>query len=242
MNTARMRLNKFLSRAGVASRRAADEMLVRGRVRVNGETIRTPGISVDPETDRVEVDGVPVRIEPERWILLNKPRGVLTTRRDVRGRRTVYSLLDPDDQSLPYVGRLDRDTQGLLLFTNDGDLANRLMHPSSEVEREYRALVDGVVTRETVGRLTTGVELDDGPARAERVRVKMEPGGARSVVSLVVREGRKREIRRLFEAVGHPVHRLKRVALGPLRLGSLGAGKWRELSTGEVSALRALAR
>jgi 23S rRNA pseudouridine2605 synthase len=233
----RIRLQKFLSRAGVASRREAESLMAQGRVRVNGVTAVTPGTKVDPGEDRVELDGRPVRWDPVRWIALNKPRGTVTTRKDPGGRATVYGLLPRDARRLRYVGRLDRDTEGLLLFTNDGDAMHALLHPSSEVPREYRALVHGVPGREALSSLSRGVELEDGPARAEEVRlVKQVRDGA--LLTLVLREGRKREVRRLLEAVGHPTRRLRRIRFGPLELGELEPGSWRDLTPGEVRALR----
>lgn len=236
-----MRLQKFLSRAGAASRRQAEALMAQGRVRVNGEPATTPGTRVDPERDRVELDGRPVHLASRRWLLLNKLRGVLTTRKDTHGRPTVYSLLPSDAQGLRYVGRLDMNTEGLLLFTNDGDAAHALQHPSSEVAREYRARVRGVPSPSTLRRLEAGVELEDGPSRAERVKVVRASGAQATVLSLVLREGRKREVRRLLKAVGHPVGRLRRVRFGPLRLGTLPEGEWRELTPDEVGALRAAA-
>ena len=233
-----MRLQKYLSRSGVASRREAEDMMVQGRVRVNGTPATTLGVRVDPRVDRVELDGQEVRLDRARWILLNKPRGVLTTRRDPGGRPTVYSLLAPEDQGLRYVGRLDQDTEGLLLFTNQGNLLHALTHPSSEVPREYRALVGGIPDREVIARLERGVQLDDGMARAERVRVLSTVEGKGASLSLVLREGRKREVKRLFDAVGHSVRRLRRVGFGPIRLGDLRPGQWRELEPKEVRALR----
>ncbi len=233
-----MRLQKFLSRAGVASRRQAEEWMLQGRVRVNGERVTVLGVRVDPESDRVEVDGRAVRLEPFRWILLNKPPGVLTTRDDPEGRPTVYSLLDPKDRNLRYVGRLDRETEGLLLFTNEGDLLHALLHPSFEVPREYRVEVEGRPDRRTLIDLEGGVELEDGPARAENVRLLPESTDRVGVLSLVLREGRKREVRRLLAAVGHPVRRLVRVRFGPLRLEGVERGRWRHLTAGEIARLR----
>ena len=238
-----MRLQKFLSRAGVASRRQAEAWMAQGRVRVNGEVAVTPGITVVPGRDRVEVDGREVRLQEFHWIALNKPLGTVTTRKDPRGRPTVYSLLPEKHRGLRYVGRLDLLTEGLLLFSNEGDAVHGLLHPSSEVSREYRARVRGVPDQGVVRRLEGGVELEDGPARAESVRL-LEGRSARrdeAVVGLVLREGRKREVRRLLEAVGHPVLHLERVAFGPVRLGQLPRGEWRELAAGEVSALRVAA-
>ncbi|MEX2531484.1 MAG: pseudouridine synthase [Gemmatimonadota bacterium] len=234
-----MRLQKFLSRAGVASRREAETLMLRGRVRVNGEPAVTPGIRVDPGRDRVEVDGREVRLVAKRWLMLHKPRGVLTTRRDPRGRPTVYSLLPPDSSDLRYVGRLDRNTEGLLLLSNDGDVVHGLLHPSSEVPREYHALVVGEPTRETLARLQSGVQLEDGPAKAEKVKIlRSGRERERSLVRMVLREGRKREVRRMLEAVGHPVRGLRRVRFGPVGLGDLPRGEWRELTEREVSDLR----
>jgi 23S rRNA pseudouridine2605 synthase len=209
-----------------------------GRVRVNGEVVRELGTRVDPAVDRVEVDGRPVRSERPRWILFHKPAGSLTTRADARGRPTVYDLLPEEMRRLRYVGRLDLDTEGLLLLTNQGDLANRLLHPSGEVEREYHAGVKGFPAPGTLRRLTAGVALEDGPARAAAARtLRREAEGA--VVSLVLLEGRKREARRLLEAVGHPVRWLRRVRFGPQKLGGLARGAWRELKPSEVERLAA---
>jgi 23S rRNA pseudouridine2605 synthase len=236
-----MRLQKFLSRAGVASRRQAEGIMAQGRVRVNGQVTTTPGSRVDPETDRVEVDGRRVTLPGFRWILLNKPRGTVTTRSDPRDRPTVYSLLPPKHRVLRYVGRLDLNTEGLLLFTNEGDTIHGLLHPSSEVSREYRARVKGEPSQDTLRQLAAGVELEDGVARAEQIRVLRPDQGKGALVSLVLREGRKREVRRLLRSVGHPVGRLRRVRFGPLRLGSLPTGEWRELTREEVAALRKVA-
>ena len=239
-----MRLQKFLSRAGVASRRAAEELMIQGRVRVNGEPAVEFGIQVDPVKDRVEVDGKVVRIAAEpRWIMLHKPEGVVTTRTDPQGRRTVYDLLDPADRALPYVGRLDMDTDGLLLFTNQGDLMHALLHPSSEIPREYRVVVGGVPDREALAALRAGVELGDGLAQAEEVRVLKRLAGDRgALLSVVIREGRKREVRRMFDAIGHSVRQLTRVAFGPLRLSGVEKGEWRPLTGEEVKALKRAVR
>lgn len=214
--------------------------MVQGRVRVNGEVVTTLGVRVDPERDVVEVDGRPVEKDPPRWLALHKPAGTLTTRSDPEGRRTVYALLPREHRRLRYVGRLDMDTEGLLLFTNQGDVMHGLLHPSSEVEREYEAGVEGRVAPATLRALTGGVALEDGPARALRARVaRGEPGG--DVVELVLVEGRKREVRRLLDAVGHPVRWLRRVRFGPVSLGDLPRGTWRELDAEEVARLVAAA-
>ena len=244
MTTTAVRLQKFLSRAGVASRREAERLMTEGRVRVNGTRVTTPGSRVRPGLDRVELDGKRVTVQPFRWIMLNKPRGTITTRRDPRGRRTVYRHLVPRDRVLRYVGRLDRETEGLLLFTNEGDVHHALTHPSSGIAREYRLAVEGRPARAALRSIETGVVLEDGVARAERVRVLEVPDtpAGDTVLSLVLREGRQREVRRLLDAVGHPVRRLRRVRFGPVRLAGLRPGGWRELTGAEIDALRRAAR
>ncbi len=233
-----MRLQKYLSRAGVASRREAEKWIEAGRVRVNGSPATTLGTRIDPEADRVEVDGRAVTLPEHAWLLLNKPTGTFTTRDDPGGRPTVYDLLPPEYRSLRYVGRLDRDTEGLLLFTNDGEAVHALLHPSSELPREYEAWVIGVPDRATLDRIEAGVELDDGPARAESVRFVEAREGKAARLRLVLREGRKREVRRLFDAVGFPVRQLRRIRFGPLSLDDTPTGEWRPLSDAEVEALR----
>ncbi len=210
--------------------------MVEGRVRVNGVVVSELGSRLDPHRDLVEVDGRVVRLPPTRWVLLHKPPGTLTSRKDSEGRRTVYDLLPDELGGLFYVGRLDRDTTGLLLLTNDGEVAHRLLHPSSEVEREYLAVVSGRVGPQVKARLLGGVELDDGPARAARLKV-LEGDDSGTRLSVVLREGRKREVRRLFDAVGHAVEHLTRVRFGPITLGGLGLGEWRDLTDYEVEAL-----
>ncbi|MFV2006211.1 MAG: pseudouridine synthase [Longimicrobiales bacterium] len=235
-----MRLQKFLSRAGVASRRQAENLIEGGRISVNGEVVTVLGSQVDPAHDHVMFDGCPVELKAPRFIALNKPPGVLTTERDTRGRRTIYDVLPGDMAGLRYVGRLDLNTEGLLLLTNDGDVASRLLHPRTGVEREYEATVKGVVTPDTFGRLTAGVTLDDGTARAHRAAV-LERRERSTRLTLVLAEGRKREVRRMLRAVGHEVMALRRVRFGPIELGGLAKGEWRELTKDEVRALRAIA-
>jgi len=231
-----VRLQKLLSRAGLASRREAERWIVAGRVRVNGSVVTELGTRVVPGRDRVEVDGTPVTIQASVWVAFHKPPGVLTTRSDPHGGRTVYDVLPAELRALRYVGRLDRDTEGLLLLTNDGDGAHRLQHPSSEVEREYRADVEGRVVPAVLDALRRGVELDDGLARVRRARL-VEASADRSTLELIMTEGRKREVRRMLGAVGHPVLRLCRTRFGPIRLGDLASGAWRALGDDEVSAL-----
>jgi len=227
--------------AGRASRREAERLLLQGRVEVNGERVRELGTRVVPGRDRVLLDGVEVRAGAEPvWIAFHKPAGLVTTRSDPHGAPTVYASLPAHLATLRYVGRLDRDTEGLLLFSNQGDILHALTHPSREVEREYHAWVAGVPDRETLRRLERGVVLGDGPARAVRAELVAREEG-RGVVALVLVEGRKREVRRLMEAVGHPVVRLVRVRFGPVELGDLPAGAWRPLTDDETSLLLALA-
>lgn len=205
---------------------------------MNGEIVRTLGTRVVPGADLVEVDGAPIDLpEDVVWLAFNKPAGVLTTRRDPHGGTTVYDVLPPEAAVLRYVGRLDRETTGLLLLTNDGDTAHALQHPSGEMEREYRARVRVPPSRSVLERLTAGVALEDGPARAKRAWIAGRVEGLPEI-GLVLTEGRKREVRRLLEAVGHPVVSLKRVRFGPVALGDLMPGQWRELTDEERRLLR----
>jgi 23S rRNA pseudouridine2605 synthase len=231
-----VRLQRFLARAGVASRRHAEELIAEGRVGVNGAVVREMGTRVDPGTDVVTVDGRRVVAAAIRWLLLNKPAGYVCTRSDPQRRATVYELLPPDSGSLFTVGRLDVDTEGLLLFTNDGRTANRLMHPRYGVLRVYEARVAGSLTPEALAALEAGVPLDDGVARASGVRI-LRHGAGRTSLRLGLREGRKREVRRMLAELGHPVLRLRRVRFGPIRLGRLPKGACRELTDAEHRAL-----
>lgn len=229
------RLQKVLANAGVASRRAVEEMITAGRIRVNGHRARL-GERVDPESDIVEVDGsrVPLRAEL-RHFLLNKPAGVVTTTDDPEGRPTVLDLVDREERVWP-VGRLDTDSEGVLLITNDGELTNRLTHPRFGVHKTYVVEIRGGVGRRAMKALATGVELDDGPARAERVRIIEQVGGA-TMIEIVLGEGRNRMIRRMMDALDLPVQRLVRTAIGPLKLGRLKPGTYRALGPAEVAAL-----
>jgi 23S rRNA pseudouridine2605 synthase len=235
------RLQKVLARAGFGSRRATEQLIAAGRVTVDG-TVAVLGRRVDPDTDRVAVDGVPVATDTSlvHW-LLNKPADFVTTASDPQGRRTVLELVPDTPRTFP-VGRLDRDTEGLLILTNDGALAQLLTHPSHGVEKEYLAEVDGIPTAGEVRRLREGVELEDGPTLPARVRMVQEASdGQRSLVEIVVKEGRKRMVRRMCRAVGHPVHRLVRTRIGPLSDRSLGPAEWRVLTALEVRSLYAAA-
>jgi 23S rRNA pseudouridine2605 synthase len=241
-----VRLQKYLSRAGVASRRAAEEMIRAGRVRVNGDVVTEMGTRVETG-DQVEVDGRPATLDPLVWVALHKPRGYVTTRADPQGRPTVYDLLPAQYVALFHVGRLDQDSEGLLLLTNDGEVANRLLHPSRQVDRVYVVDIVGAVGRRELGQLLAGVQLEDGMARAHDVEVVLRERAAaghgaeaHTRLRIVMREGRKREVRRMFDAFGYPVRRLVRERLGPIELGTLGSGEWRELRAREVAALRAV--
>ena len=236
-----VRLQKVLAQAGVASRRAAEELIARGRVEVNGERVREQGLRVDPTSDVIRVDGK--RIPPQRphlYVVLNKPRGVVSTMEDPHGRPTVADYLGRRGR-LFHVGRLDADTEGLLLLTNDGDFAQRMAHPSFEVPTTYVAEVAGQVTEATLKRLRAGVELEDGPVRADRTKLVQQLGD-RSLVRVVLHSGRNRVVRRMFEAVGHPVRQLSRIAIGPVKLGDLKPGAVRDLTREELGALLDLAK
>ena len=225
-----VRLNRYLASAGLGSRRAVDELIRAGRVTVNGE-VRELGAAVG-DGDLVAVDGSPVAPQELAYLILHKPSGVVTTASDPQRRRTVLDLVESPQRVYP-VGRLDRDTTGLLLLTNDGELANRLAHPRHGVDKTYVAEVEGDPPPEAIRRLAEGVELDDGPTAPARAR---RLGAGR--LELVIHEGRNRQVRRMCEAVGHPVRRLHRTAYGPLELGTLAPGLWRPLTGEEVAALR----
>jgi 23S rRNA pseudouridine2605 synthase len=226
-----MRLNAYLARAGVASRRGAEDLIRAGRVRVNGEVAGLVTF-VEPR-DIVEVDGSPIEPEPLTYVLLHKPPGVVTTARDPQGRPTVVGLVGHERRVVP-VGRLDADTTGALLLTNDGPLAHRLMHPRYEVDKVYEAEVEGEPSDEALAQLAEGVELDDGRTAPARVR-RLGP----SLVELTIHEGRKHQVKRMLGAVGHPVSRLHRNRYAGLTLDGLAPGEWRELTSDEVKRLRA---
>ena len=225
------RLQKVLAAVGLGSRRACEDLIADGRVTVDGEVAEL-GRRVDPDTARVEVDGVPISVRPGLvHYLLNKPVGVVTTASDPQGRPTVLELVPSEPRVFP-VGRLDATTEGLLLLTNDGDLAHRLTHPSFGVEKEYLAEVDTPPTRGELRRLREGVDLEDG--RTAPARVALVPPRA---VRLVIHEGRNRQVRRMLDAVGHPVRRLVRTRIGPLTDRRLRPGEWRPLTPAEVRSL-----
>jgi 23S rRNA pseudouridine2605 synthase len=226
-----MRLNAYLARAGVASRRGADDLIKAGRVTVNGEAGQLN--TFVESRDRVRVDGELVELQRLAYVLLNKPAGVVTTARDPQGRRTVIDLIPSEPRVVP-VGRLDADTTGVLLLTNDGPLSHRLAHPRYGVEKVYVADVEGAPTDATLQRLRDGIELDDGPTAPARVRRL-----AANRIELTLHEGRNRQVRRMLDAVGHPVARLQRTAYAGLTVEGLEPGQWRELEPSEVDALRA---
>jgi 23S rRNA pseudouridine2605 synthase len=237
-----IRLQKLISTAGMASRRAAEDLIREGRVSVNGEIVRTLGTRADPATDVVRVDGRRLRFDArQRYILLNKPKGYVTTRRDPEGRRTVMDLLQGVREYVYPVGRLDYDSEGLLLLTSDGDLAARLTHPRHAVERVYESIVKGDPAESALEELRHGVSLDGertAPAQVRRVGTIGRGRQQTTKLMITLREGRNRQVRRMCAAVGHPVRHLSRVRMGPIRLGDLRTGQWRDLSPAEVDKLK----
>jgi pseudouridine synthase len=234
-----IRLQKVLAAAGVGSRRHCEELIGAGRVEVDGEVVRRFGARVDPQQQIIRVDGrrIPAS-EDIVYLAVNKPAGMLTSMSDDRGRATISDLLPEGSERLFHVGRLDYDTEGLMLLTNDGELAHRLAHPRFGVPKTYLAEVSGPVPRDLGRQLLAGVELEDGPAAADRFRV-VEQVGARAMVEITLHEGRKHIVKRMLAAAGHPVTRLVRTRVGPVTLGSLRPGSTRPLSTAEVGELYA---
>ena len=237
-----MRLEKYIATSGIASRRSVKKRIQAGAVTVNGEPVLVPGHPINVETDSVEFEGKQVEPLAEHiYLMLNKPAGCLTTRSDERGRPTVMELVADLRDTIYPVGRLDLETEGLLLFTNDGDFAYRLLHPSHEVEKTYLVWVKGVPRDDAIQRLRQGVTISSGataPAKIKRVKVSKDSASAKFEV--VIHEGKKRQVRLMFKAVGHPVIRLKRVRIGNLRLGNLPSGQYRFLSPEEISELMLL--
>ncbi len=236
-----IRLQKLLAQSGVGSRRKCEELMLDGLVEVDGEIVTRLGTKVDPRTAVIRVDGR--RLPPVSahvYLVLNKPRGVVSTMSDPEGRRNLSDFVGDRPERLFHVGRLDTDTDGLLILTNDGDFAQRLAHPSYEVDKTYVAEVDGVPTTATLARLRDGVTLEDGPVAVSKVRVlsKQRSGAKeRAIVELVIHEGRNRIVRRLLAHVGHPVKRLTRTRIGPVAIGQLRSGQLRELSASEIGDL-----
>lgn len=232
-----MRLQKVLAQAGVASRRRCEQLMAAGRVEVDGVIVTQLGAKVDPESAVVRVDGERVPVAAAHvYLVANKPRGVVSSMADDQGRPDLRTLLEGRSERLFHVGRLDTDTDGLIIVTNDGEFAHRLAHPSFELSKTYLAQVEGVLTGRTRQTLLAGVTLDDGPATVDTVRAVGSNAG-RSVVELVIHEGRNHIVRRLLAAVGHPVLRLSRTAIGPVRLGELRSGQVRELTAAELGTL-----
>ena len=248
-----IRLQKVLANAGVASRRVIENYIVEGRVRVNGQVVTELGTRIDPEVDLVDVDGTAVQLDvSKRYVILNKPTGVVSTMKDENGRPDLRRFTKDWPERLYNVGRLDADTSGLLILTNDGDLAHVLAHPSFGVTKVYIAKVEGQVTAQTISTLLKGIELEDGPIKADKARLLDASTGSAagrasgkkgsSLVELTLHSGRNRIVRRMMAAVGHPVEELVRRQFGPLHLGALPVGKTRELTKIEQGALLTLSR
>jgi len=235
-----MRLQKFLSQAGIASRRASEALILEGRVKVNGITVKELGTKVNPESDIIEVDGKVCNINKEYvYILLNKPKGILTSVKDPFGRPTVIDLLKGIKTKVFPVGRLDKDTQGLLLLTNDGELTYKITHPKHKVEKTYIAHVEGVVCPKDIEALKNGIMLEDGLTSPAKVKIIKKLDNS-TVLELKIHEGRKRQVRRMCDAIGHPVINLKRTQIGNLSLNGLKVGQWRYLNQDEIDYLKGL--
>ncbi|MCS5498869.1 rRNA pseudouridine synthase [Cnuibacter physcomitrellae] len=238
-----VRLQKAMAAAGVASRRVSEQMIQDGRVEVNGTVVTELGTRIDPLNDQVAVDGVAVQLDPgKRYVMLNKPVGVVSSLADERGRPDLTRFTSQFEERLFNVGRLDAETSGLLILTNDGELAHVLAHPSFGVAKTYIAKVEGRVTPQTLAQLTKGIELEDGPIAADRARLLDQDARGRSIVEVTLHSGRNRIVRRMLDAVGHPVVELVRRSFGPLHLGTLKAGGMRELTKVEVGELLSLSR
>jgi 23S rRNA pseudouridine2605 synthase len=236
------RLQKVLAEAGVASRRKCEEMITAGRVQVNGELVTTMGVKVDAAKDVIEVDGKPIRQQKKVYVLFHKPKGVITSASDPGGRKIVTDFLKDVNERIYPVGRLDYDTEGLLLLTNDGEFANLLTHPKHHVPRTYHATVKGVPHGSLLDKLRNGIALDDGKtAPAEADYHDINPETNETIISITIYEGRNRQVRRMFDAINFPVLRLRRVMFGPLALTGVGRGRYRHLTPQEVKELTDLA-
>ena len=232
-----IRLQKLLAQSGVASRRKCEELMLDGQVEVDGEIVTRLGTKVDPTTAVIRVEGKRLPpVSPHVYLVLNKPRGVVSTMADPEGRRTLSDFVGDRPERLFHVGRLDTDTEGLILLTNDGDFAQRVAHPSYELAKTYVAEVDGVVTKATIQTMRDGVTLDDGPVAVSRARL-VSGGAGKAIVELVIHEGRNRIVRRLLDQLGHPVRRLTRTAIGPVQLSGLKSGEVRDLTLAELGEL-----
>ena len=236
---AEVRLQKFMAHAGVASRRKSEDIISAGRVKVNGETVTEMGFKIDPTEDYVEVDGEEIEREKKRYFKLNKPVGVISTASDPKGRKTVVEFVDDIKQRLYPVGRLDYNSSGLLLLTNDGKLTHILTHPSFEIEKTYRVIADGRIDKSDIARLEAGVELEDGMTAPAKVE-EMSYQGARTRFLIKIHEGRNRQVRRMCQAIGHEVTDLMRLKFGPIGLDNLQPGERKELSSEEIARLKDL--
>ena len=223
------RLQKLLAQAGIASRRRAEELILAGRVRVDGQTVQELGFKIDPESSSITFDGKPVQFEEKIYLLLNKPTGYITTLSDPQGRRAVTDLIRDIPERLFPVGRLDFDTEGALIMTNDGDFANSILHPSHEIKKTYEALVQGVPNRQTLQRLAQGVLIDGHLTYPAQLQI-LKQGKDRTLIEIIIHEGKKRQVRKMFQTVMHRVIHLRRTAYGKLRLGALPLGQYRPLS------------
>lgn len=234
------RLQKVIAHAGFASRRKAEQLILDGQVRVNGKVVKELGLKVT-SSDRVEVNGIPVEREEPVYFLFYKPRGVISSVKDDKGRKVVTDFLPPIKQRVYPVGRLDYDTSGLLLLTNDGEFANLLMHPKNEIQKVYVAKIKGIPSKEKVRSLERGVQLEDGKTAPAKAKVmSIDKKKQTSIIEITIHEGKNRQVRRMFEAIGHPVMKLKRERYGFLTLQGLNVGDMRELSPHEVKQLRTL--
>lgn len=234
----KVRLQKFLAEAGVASRRASEQIILAGRVSVNGQTLRELGSKVDPEADQVTVDGTPLRVKRKLYVALNKPRGYVCSREDDLKRRTIGQLLPREWSNLYSVGRLDFDSEGLLFLTNDGQFSLHLTHPRYGVRKKYLATVEGRVAPEVLSQFTRGVTHEGEKLKVESARLR-SVSNSQSLVELELAEGKNREVRRLFESQGLTVRRLQRTQIGKIKLGELPSGKWRTLTEPEIKSLLA---
>lgn len=235
-----MRLAKYIAHAGIASRRKAEEIICQGQVRVNGRLVDTPAFEIDPAVDQVEINGILIAPEAKQYIMLNKPAGYLSTVKDPFGRPTVMDLIADKGQRLYPVGRLDFDTEGLLLLSNDGEFTNQMIHPRHKVPKRYEARVIGRVQPGELEQLARGVELSDGRTSPARVKI-IKSKHNETVVEIEIHEGRKRQVKRMFQAIGHPVIHLVRTGFGSLTLGNLAVGEYRHLTHEEVKQLLDLA-
>ena len=237
------RLQKILSQAGIASRRKSEELIVDGRVTINGTTVLKLGTKADFIRDEIHVDGKRIKKqEKHRYVLLNKPRGYISTRNDPQRRPTIMDLISSVKEYVYPVGRLDYDTEGLILLTNDGPLTTGLTHPKHRVQRTYEALVSGIPNKHALEKLRTGIRLEGRNTSPATVKLLRSQNPSNALIRITIREGRNRQVRRMFEAIGHPVQRLKRTHIGPIKDQNLKTGKWRELTDRELQELQKILR